>query len=90
MRLPSGVAAAMPMLMFFLRMIRSPSTEALTPGKSRSALATASMKKGVNVSFSPVLAWNSALLRLRQSTTRVTSASTKEVTCGLVCTLRTM
>ena len=51
---------------------------------SRKAFATASIKKGVKVNFCPVWDWNCILFLLRQSTIRVTSASTKEVTCGLV------
>ncbi len=89
-RLPEGSAAAMPMLMSFLMMMRVPSMEALIIGKSRIARTTASMKIGVNVIFSPYCFLNFSLTLLRQLTMLVTSTSTKEVTCGLVCLLITM
>ena len=60
------------------------------PGKSRIALTMASAMSGVNVSFSPNFSWKAFLLALRHCTRLVTSASTNEVTWGLVWTLRTM
>ena len=46
--------------------------------------------KRVNVNFSPNFSWKAPLLALRHMTKLVTSASTNDVTCGLVWTLRTM
>src|SRR5690606_11635050 len=90
MRLPEGSAAAMPMWMSFFLMIWSPLTWILIMGISLMAWAIAMMKMGVKVIFSPSRFSNEAFTLLRQSTRLVTSASTKLVTCGLVCLLITM
>ena len=77
MRFPSGKAAAIPKLMFFFLIIVSPSNEIFIIGYFFSALAMASMKIGVNVSFSPSLFSKAFFILFLQFTTLVTSTSTK-------------
>ena len=90
MRLPSGRAVAIPMLMCFFLMIVLPSTEMFIIGKSTKALATASIKIGVKVIFSPSRASKAFFTLLRHCQTRVTSTSVKLCTCAEVCLLIVM
>ena len=76
MRFPLGKAAAIPMLMSLRLMMLVPETETLIMGKSLIALATASMKIGVKVKFSPSRFLKSFFMRSRHLTMVVTSAST--------------
>ncbi len=89
-KFPLGSAAAIPKCMPLCIITLSPSTLAFTPGKSPIALTIASASKGVNVSFSPNFSRNLFLFLFLHKTKFVTSASTKEVTCGDVCTESTM
>src|SRR5260221_6017017 len=90
MRLPDGSAVAMPILISFLMMILSPSRELLISGYFLIHRITASMNRGVKVSFVFSLFSNSFFTLSRQCTKCVTSASDMLVTWGLVCTLRTI
>ena len=89
-KLPDGKAVAIPILMSFFTIICWAFTDTFIIGKSLMALATASIKIGVKVSFSFSRFSNVLFTRSLQRTTLVTSASTKEVTCGEVCLLITM
>src|SRR5680860_1273164 len=89
-RLPLGIAAAMPILIFFFLMTEVPSTEIFIIGYFFRALATASIKIGVNVNFSPSRFSNSVFTLLRQLTIWVTSTSTKLWTWAEVETLSTI
>src|SRR5579859_4278271 len=90
MRLPEGRAVAMPILISFLTMILSPSTELLMSGYFFMQRMTASMNRGVKVSFVFSLFSNSFFTFSRQWTRWVTSASEMLVTWALVCMLRTI
>ena len=85
-KLPVGNAAAIPILISFLRIILSPSSEQLIFGKSLIALIIASINIGVKVRFSPSFCLNLPFHFSLHCTILVTSASTYEVTCGDVCT----
>ena len=68
-------------------MMVSPSRDILTIGYFFNALATASIKMGVKVSFSPSLFSKASLTLFLQLTTLVTSTSTKLCTWAEVLTL---
>ena len=66
------------------------STDIFKPGKSFNAFATASIKIGVNVSFSPSRCSKAFLTRSLHFTMFVTSTSINDCTCAEVCTEATI
>lgn len=86
-----GRAVAIPILISFFTMIRSPSREQLIKGNFLIHFTIASIKIGVNVDLSPLsFSQNPFFTFSRHCTRLVTSASVKLVTCGPVCLLRTI